>query len=114
MNVEVANAVSGTRNEIDVAFLHRNTLFLIECKSANLGGNGVSGDEKATEVIYKMESLLKLGGLRTRGLIVDYRGKLSASKANMERARQARISVISGVQLRRLSEHIEAMVRSTS
>jgi len=114
MNVEVVNAVSGTRNEIDVAFLHRNTLFLIECKSANLGGNGVSGDEKATEVIYKMESLLKLGGLRTRGLIVDYRGKLSASKANMERARQARISVISGVQLRRLSEHIEAMVRSTS
>jgi hypothetical protein len=114
LNVKIVNSVSNTRNEIDVAFLHRNTLFMIECKSANLGGTGISGDEKATEVIYKMESLLKLGGIRTRGLIVDYRGKLSASKANMERARQARISVISGVQLRRLSEHIEAMVRSTS
>ena len=110
INVDIVNPESGTRNEIDVAFLHRNTLFLIECKSANLGGTGPSGDEKATEVIYKMESLLKLGGLRTRGMIVDYRGKLSSSPANMERARQARISVASGAQLRRLAERIESMV----
>jgi len=112
MNVDVVNPVSRTRNEIDAAFLHRNTLYLIECKSANLEGAGITGDEKATEVIYKMESLLKLGGLRTRGMIVDYRGKLSSSPANMERAKQARISVASGPQLRRLAERIEAMVVS--
>ena len=70
----------------------------------------LSGDEKVTEVIYKMVSLLKLGGLRTRGMIVDYRWKLSSSPANMERARQACVSVASGAQLCRLAERIESLV----
>jgi hypothetical protein len=59
-----------------------------------------AGDDKATEAIYKMEALLKLGGLRTRGMIVDYRGALSAHKSNLDRARNAGIEVVSGTQLR--------------
>ena len=89
-------------NEIDVAFLSRNTLHLIECKTANLSLAGRGTDDKATEAIYKMESLLKLGGLRTKGMIVDYRGEFSNSAANMKRADDAKIVVASGKDLKDL------------
>lgn len=100
MNAKVQHPDGRTRNEVDVAFLYRNTLHLIECKTANLASDGAGGDDKATEAIYKMEALLKLGGLRTRGMIVDYRGALSAHKSNLDRARNAGIEVVSGTQLR--------------
>jgi hypothetical protein len=102
MNMVVTHPDGKTRNEADIAFLYRNTLHLIECKTANLAHEGAGGDDKATEAIYKMEALLKLGGLRTRGMIVDYRGTLSAHKANLDRAHNAGIVVISGAQLRDL------------
>ena len=88
------------RNEIDVAFLYRNTLHLIECKTANLAQAGNADDSKATEAIYKMESLQKLGGLRTRGMVVDYRGELAKSEANQKRAAEAGIAIVSGAQLK--------------
>lgn len=90
------------KNEIDVAFLYRNTLHLIECKTANLAQIGTGEDNKATEAIYKMESLLKLGGLRTKGMVVDYRGELSKSEANQKRAAEAGIAIVSGTQLKDL------------
>lgn len=102
MNMQVVHPDGRTRNEADVAFLYRNTLHLIECKTANLAPDGSGGDDKATEAIYKMEALLKLGGLRTRGMIVDYRGALSAHKPNLDRARNVGIEVISGSKLRDL------------
>jgi hypothetical protein len=106
MNAQVLHPDGKTRNEADIAFLCRNTLHLIECKTANLANEGAGGDDKATEAIYKMEALLKLGGLRTRGMIVDYRGALSAHKPNLDRARSAGIEVIAGTQLRDLKGHL--------
>lgn len=97
------------KNEIDVAFLFRNTLHLIECKTANLAQPGSGDDDKATEAIYKMESLLKLGGLRTRGMVVDYRGQLSQSEANKKRAAEAGIAIVSGVQLKDLKGTISRL-----
>lgn len=97
------------KNEIDVAFLYRNTLHLIECKTANLAQPGSGDDDKATEAIYKMESLLKLGGLRTRGMVVDYRGQLSQSEANRKRAAEAGIAIVSGVQLKDLKGTISRL-----
>lgn len=97
------SAASNDKNEIDVAFLYRNTLHLIECKTANLALQGASGDHnKATEAIYKMESLLKLGGLRTKGMVVDYRGQFASDPANQKRAQEADIAIVSGVQLKDL------------
>lgn len=90
------------RNEIDIAFLYRNTLHLIECKTANLEPPGSGDGGRGAEVLYKMETLLKLGGLRTRGMVVDYRGKLSESEANQRRAADAGIKVVSGAALRDL------------
>jgi hypothetical protein len=103
------NPHSNDKNEIDVAFLFRNTLHLIECKTANLAQTGLGDDSKATEAIYKMESLLKLGGLRTRGMVVDYRGELAKSEANQKRAKEAGIAIVSGVQLKDLKGHIRRL-----
>ena len=97
------------KNEIDVAFLYRNTLHLIECKTANLAQAGHADDSKATEAIYKMESLLKLGGLRTRGMVVDYRGELAKSEANQKRAEEAGIAIVSGAQLKDLKGAISRL-----
>ena len=97
------------KNEIDVAFLYRNTLHLIECKTANLAQVGSGDDNKATEAIYKMESLLKLGGLRTKGMVVDYRGELSKSDANQKRAAEAGIAIVSGAQLKDLKGAINRL-----
>jgi len=97
------------KNEIDVAFLYRNTLHLIECKTANLAQSGKGDDNKATEALYKMESLLKLGGLRTRGMVVDYRGQLASSEADRQRAKEAGIAIVSGVQLKDLKGAISRL-----
>ena len=97
------------KNEIDVAFLYRNTLHLIECKTANLAQAGNADDSKATEAIYKMESLQKLGGLRTRGMVVDYRGELAKSEANQKRAAEAGIAIVSGSQLKDLKGAISRL-----
>jgi hypothetical protein len=90
------------KNEIDVAFLYRNTLHLLECKTANLAQGGKGDDNKATEALYKMESLLKLGGLRTRGMVVDYRGQLAQSESDRQRAAEAGIAIVAGAQLKDL------------
>ena len=97
------------KNEIDVAFLYRNTLHLIECKTANLALISKGEDSKATEALYKMESLLKLGGLRTRGMVVDYRGELAKSEANQKRAAEAGIAIVSGAQLKDLKGAISRL-----
>ena len=97
------------KNEIDVAFLYRNTLHLIECKTANLAQVGSGSDSKATEAIYKMESLLKLGGLRTKGMVADYRGELAKSEANQKRAAEAGIAIVSGAQLKDLKGTISRL-----
>ncbi len=104
-----AGAKARDKNEIDVAFLYRNTLHLIECKTANLAQGGKGDDTRATEALYKMESLLKLGGLRTRGMVVDYRGQLSQSEADRQRANEAGIAIISGAQLKDLKGAISRL-----
>ncbi|MDD5028991.1 MAG: DUF1887 family CARF protein [Rhodoferax sp.] len=97
------------KNEIDVAFLYRNTLHLIECKTANLAQGGKGDDTRATEALYKMESLLKLGGLRTRGMVVDYRGQLANNEADRQRAAEAGIAIVAGNQLKDLKASISRL-----
>ncbi len=115
MNMKIVAPNGASLNEIDGAFLHRNTLHLIECKAANLATAGNSGDDKGTEAIYKLETLLKMGGLRTRGMLIDYRGRLSISngakdkhrvEANFARAKAANIRIVSGGDLKTLKDHI--------
>lgn len=115
MNMKILAPNGATSNEIDGAFLYRNTLHLIECKAANLANTGNSGDDKGTEAIYKLETLLKMGGLRTRGMLIDYRGRLSTAygagdkkrvEANFARAKAANIRIVSGGAIKTLKNEI--------
>lgn len=119
MNMGVLAPNGTTLNEIDGAFLYRNTLHLIECKAANLATAGNSGDDKGTEAIYKLETLLKMGGLRTHGMLIDYRGRLSAVKnasdkkrveANFARAKAANIRIVSGANIKTLKNEISQWI----
>lgn len=109
IGLEVVAPNDTTRNELDAAFLRRNRLHLIECKAANLAAPSTSGGSKGADAIYKLETLLKLGGIATRGMLIDYRGALTPT--DLERARQSRIEVVSGADVRRLRERLLAWVR---
>lgn len=108
MNAEVVAPNSVTRNEVDGIFLHRNRLHVIECKAGNLANASNAGDSKGTDALYKLESLGKLGGLRTREMLIDYRGKLADS--DKARAAQSNIRVISAGQLRDLRGELQRWV----
>lgn len=89
-----------TRNELDAACLLRNTLHLIECKSANLSSEGKMDETSGTEALYKLDALRRMGGLRTKAMLVDFRGNLR--DADKHRASQMNLHIVSGSQLRDL------------
>jgi Domain of unknown function (DUF1887) len=95
-----------TRNQLDAAFLHRNTLHMIECKSANLALSGKVDKSAGTEALYKLDGLRDMGGLRSKALLIDYRGGLS--DADKRRAEQMKLRIISGSQLRDLTGALRA------
>lgn len=100
INLCITHPDGKTRNELDAVFLHRNRLHIIEAKAANLSASGAGNDSKATEAIYKLETLLKIGGLRTRAMLVDYRGRLNDT--DKARASEAHIQIVSAAQLKNL------------
>ncbi|OIN92215.1 MAG: hypothetical protein AUJ20_08470 [Comamonadaceae bacterium CG1_02_60_18] len=106
LSVRFANPPKGRagldKNEIDVAFLYRNTLHIIECKTANLAASDATGT-RASAAIYKLESLRRLGGLRTRAALIDYRGALAPGSVDRARAEEDGLLVISGRELRDLA-----------
>ena len=119
LNMKISAPNGANLNEIDAAFLHQNTLYLIECKAANLAAPGSSGDDKGTEAIYKLETLLKMGGLRTRGMLIDYRGRLSSKngkgdrgrvEANFARAKAAGVCIVSGSEIKNLKNEISKWI----
>ncbi|WP_166368731.1 DUF1887 family CARF protein [Psychromonas sp. SA13A] len=76
------------KNEIDVAFLLNNRLYLFECKTANISGkNG-----RADEAVYKLGTLLNsLGGIRAKGIIMSYR---DIDIRDKDRARLLNIDIV--------------------
>lgn len=93
ISINVLSPDKKTRNELDAACLFRNKLHIVECKSGNLTGSG-------TEALYKLDSLRRMGGLRTRAVLVDFRNSLN--DADKRRASHMDLHVISGSELRNL------------
>ena len=90
LNVEIQNAQKGItqNNELDIAFLHNNALYVLECKTKNYNNKS---EGQAQNELYKLETLKKLGGLRTKTAFVSYR----ALKAHVrDRAKGAKIKII--------------------
>ena len=102
LNVEIENE-SGTKNELDIAFMARNHLHIIECKTRRMEGSGA----KATDALYKLDSITDLGGLATRSMLVSYR---KLNNADRQRAKDLRIKVIEGVEIQQLKPKLEAWI----
>jgi hypothetical protein len=104
-NLQV-QSIDGQPNEIDVAFMARNRLFMIECKTARMDN---PEDLKANDTLYKLaENCRRIGGLGTKGLLATYR-QLKDSEYRLAKA--LHIEVIAGANLKRLDEKLKQWVR---
>lgn len=105
-NVSVVDS-DGVRNEMDVAFLARNRLFVIECKTARMGAAG-DRDEKANGALFKLSEICRrVGGLGARGMLVSYR---TLGDAERKLAKALQIQVVAGGETARLEERIRHWV----
>lgn len=95
----------GVKNELDVVFLARNRLFVIECKTARMDRPKAP---KANDTLFKLAEICRrVGGLGTRGLLVSYRGLRDEEK---RLAAALRIELATGGELARLKEKIRSWV----
>jgi len=97
LNLHIHRQGATSHNEVDVCFMARNRLHLIECKTKRMSGQKTGG--VATETVYKLDSISDLGGLGTKSMLVSYR---KLNPADEKRARDLRIRVIQEGQLQNL------------
>lgn len=91
----------GNQNEFDIAFMAKNKLHIIECKTQKLDkGNGI----KAEDILYKLETLKDYGGLMTKKCLVSY---FEVPESVLNRAKELRIEIIQGKDLQRLKSKIQ-------
>lgn len=91
------------RNELDVATLVENRLYLIECKTRSWRQDGPNGGPGA-EALYRLDTLADLlGGLQARAMLVSY---LDLPAHTSRRAADLRIRVCAGVRLPELRQHL--------
>ena len=95
VSVEIENA-HGVRNEIDAAFLHNNSLYLIECKTSRM-------NEKGADVVYKMDTISGYAGLYTKGILISHR---RLERHDHQRAEDLKITVIQGNEINNLKERL--------
>ena len=111
LGLEVIDEASDTRNELDIAFMARNRLFVIECKTARIDRpQGPSQQApKANDTLFKLsENCRRLGGLGTRGMLVSYR---KLREPEMRLARALGIEVVAGADIARLPEKLKKWVQ---
>ena len=109
IGLEVTAPDGVTRNELDVVTLYKNTLCIIECKSADLTRNREAERNAGTEALYKLYALRDFGGLRTKVLLVDSRDSLRT--ADKRRAEQMRIKIIPGNRLNNLENDLRTWIQ---
>ena len=96
----------GTQSELDVAFMARNRLFAIECKTARMDKPEAP---KANETLHKLsDNCRRIGGLATRGMLATYR---PLRESELKLAKALNIEVVAGQALVRLDERLKQWVR---
>ena len=106
LNLQIQRSGSSIRNEVDVCFMAKNRLHLIECKTKRMTGKGT--DQVATDTVYKLDSISELGGLGTKSMLVSYR---PLRDADLKRAKDLRIKVIDAQKLKTLKSEIKEWIR---
>lgn len=96
----------GVKNELDVVFLARNRLFVIECKTARMDK---PESPKANDTLFKLSEVCRrVGGLGTRGMLASYR---NIGESERRLAAALRIEVVYGAELARLDDRIREWVK---
>ncbi len=102
INIE---APTGARNEIDVAFLCNNRLYLIECKTGYFDPDSHPSGPAST-MLYKLDWLRDLGAPTSKTAIFSYR---PIPEHDLDRAKQMKIDIVAGghdvTHLRGFLEH---------
>jgi len=87
------------RNELDVALLAENRLYVIECKTKRFKYKDVQKNS-GQDSIYKLDTLKNLyGGLNGKGMLISY---LPLSKYDKTRAKDLKIEICEGAQIQQL------------
>ena len=103
-NLNVANP-QGVKNEMDIAFLARNRLYVIECKTQRMDR---PDSLKANDTLYKIaENCRRIGGSGTRGMLVSYRNLNDHEK---RLAAALNIELVCGRDIQRLPEKLKHWV----
>lgn len=96
---------TGVKNEMDVAFMAHNRLFVIECKTARMD-SGVY--PKANDTLFKLAEVCRwVGGLGTRAMLASYRPVRDSER---KLAKALGIELVCGPELIRLRERIAGWV----
>lgn len=93
----------GKNNEFDIAFIARNHLHIIECKTKNMKAEHAGSDE----TVYKLDSLAGVGGLMTKKYLISYKELDAATKT---RAKDLGVFCISGKELQNLGARLQSWV----
>ena len=107
-NLKVTDS-GDVENELDVAFMAHNRLFVIECKTARMDREI---HPKANDTLFKLSEVCRrVGGIGTRGLLASYRPLRDAEK---RLAGALGIELVCGADLIRLDEEIRRWVLGDS
>jgi len=96
----------GVKNELDVAFLARNRLFVIECKTARMDKPEAP---KANDTLFKLAEICRrVGGLGTRAMLASYR---PLREEERRLADALRIELVCASDLKNLDEKIRTWAK---
>jgi hypothetical protein len=95
----------GVKNELDVAFLAHNRLFIIECKTARMDNPKAP---KANDALFKLSEICRrVGGLGAHGMLASYRPLRNEEKLL---ANALNVKLACGSDLVRLGEKLKGWV----
>jgi len=107
IQVERLHKNNPVKNELDVAFLKDNRLYLIECKTKVFSGNDpLHGD--GAQTLYKLDTLKDLGGLQARTMLVSF---TRPKPHDLQRAGDLGIMVCCHRDLHQLKDHLQAWIK---
>ncbi|WP_374088509.1 Card1-like endonuclease domain-containing protein [Methylomicrobium lacus] len=108
IEVERLHRNQPVKNEIDVALLKDNRLYLIECKTKVFNGNHAVHSEGA-QTLYKLDTLKDLlGGLQARAMLISF---TQPRKHDLQRAGDLGIAVCSYRELMNLKEKLRVWMQ---